>query len=159
MVRSIIEFLLGEVGRQILYFYEANACLINSFVLTYGVIMFAAWTNLVRIYRFMIITIAKNVHVSEDLNRKSTRKKIRDTAKIPWEDAVEASPMPIVGRMSGLIPKRKTVENLQVLIDEDELIDGALRVLKGEDVRRMAPSSKRMREREIKEIREKLDSE
>ena len=37
MVRAFVEGMLGEVGRQILYFYEANALVINAVVLTYGV--------------------------------------------------------------------------------------------------------------------------
>jgi len=83
MVRSFIEAILGEVGRQILYYYEANAYWINVIVLIYGVFMFAAWMNMVRIYRFLIVEMAKEAHTSEELNRKKSNKKIRDIIGIP----------------------------------------------------------------------------
>ena len=76
MVRSFVEVMLGEVGRQILYYYEANAFWLNWIVLIYGVIMFASWMNLVRIYRYLIIEVAKGAHTSDELNRKKSNKKI-----------------------------------------------------------------------------------
>jgi len=155
MVREFIEAILGEFGRQILYFYEANACLINSIVLTYGVIMFASWMNLIRIYRFMILEIAKGIHTSDDLNRKKTNKKIRDTIEIPWEKAVEQSPFPLIGNMGGLIPKRKTVKNLKLYFDEKDLVDKAMNALKGEDIRKMSPSSTKILRKELEDQKAK----
>ncbi|MEN8241709.1 MAG: hypothetical protein ABFS17_07300 [Chloroflexota bacterium] len=149
MVRIFIESILGEFGRQILYFYEANACLINAIVLTYGVVMFASWTNLVRIYCFMILEIAKSTHTSEDLNRKKTNKKIRDTVEIPWEKAIEKSPFPLIGNLGGLITKRKTVQKLKLYFDEKDLVDKAMDALKGQDIRRMSPSSTKIMRKEL----------
>ena len=148
MVRAFIEMMLGEVGRQMLYFYEANSCANNSVVLTYGVIMFASWTNLVRIYRYLIMEIAKTVHLSEDLNRKATKKKVLDSIEIPWEAAIENSPLPLVARMGALLPRRKSVENLKIYFDENDLIEKAISALKGGDIRRMAPNYRQLLERE-----------
>jgi hypothetical protein len=159
MVRAFIESLLGEWGRQLLYFYEANACIINSVVLTYGVLMFISWTNLVRTYRFLIAEMAKQVHTSEDLNRKSTNKRVRDSVTIPWEEAIDISPFPFISGMSGLLPKRMTVENLQSMLDEKDLADKAIRALKGEHIKRMAPSTRLMRKRELEEKQEQLRKE
>ncbi|MCK4489385.1 MAG: hypothetical protein KAU23_03945, partial [Anaerolineales bacterium] len=125
MVRSFIEAMLGEVGRQILYYYEANAYWINVIVLIYGVFMFAAWQNLVRIYRFLIVEMAKEAHTSEELNRKKSNKKIRKIIGVPWEKAVEQSPIPFIARIGDLAPKRNTVENLQGYFDEKDLADKA----------------------------------
>ena len=155
MVREFIESILGEFGRQILYFYEANACIINAVVLTYGVIMFGSWMNLIRIYRFMILEIAKGIHTSEDLNRKKTNKKIRDAIEIPWEKAVEQSPFPLIGNMGSLIPKRKTVENLKLYFDEKDLVDKAMNALKGQDIRKMSPSSTKILRKELEDIEAK----
>ncbi len=149
MVRSFVEAILGDVGRQILYFYEANSCLINSIVLTYGVFMFAAWNNLVRIYRFLIIEVAKKVHEAEDLNLKTTNKQIRESVEIPWESAIELSTFPLVARLGAVIPKRNTVENLKIYFDEKDLVEKAIRVLKGENVRKMAPMSRKLLQREL----------
>jgi hypothetical protein len=159
MVRAFVEMLLGEWGRQLLYFYEANACIINSFVLTYGILMFISWTTLVRTYRFLIAEMAKQVHSSIDLNHKSTNKRIRDSVTIPWEKAIEISPFPFISGMSGLIPKRMTVENLQAFLDEKELADQAINALKGEHIKRMAPNIRKMRLRELEEKQEKLRQE
>lgn len=158
MVRAFIEMLLGEVGRQMLYFYEANACAINSVVLTYGVLMFASWSNLVRIYRFLIVEIAKSVHLAEDLSRKTTKKQVLDAVEIPWEKAVETSPFPFVARLGGLIPRRKTVETLKIYFDEKELAEQALKALKGEDIRKMAPMTRKLQQREREHRSKKTDN-
>ena len=148
MIRSLIEGMLGEGGRQLLYFYEANACIINSIILTYGMFMALAWNNLVRVYRYLIVEVAKNVHLDEELNRKSTNKKVRDTVGVPWEQAVEAAPFPFVARIGAFLPKRISVETLQSFFDDKEIVDQAFKLLKGENIKRMTPSSRRLAERE-----------
>jgi hypothetical protein len=155
MVRSFIEAMLGEVGRQILYYYEANAYWINVIVLIYGVFMFAAWQNLVRIYRFLIVEMAKEAHTSEELNRKKSNKKIRKIIGVPWEKAVEQSPIPFIARIGDLAPKRNTVENLQGYFDEKDLADKALRALQGEKIQKMMPSSRRMLKKELEARKKK----
>ncbi len=155
MVRSFIEAILGEVGRQILYYYEANAYWINVIVLIYGVFMFAAWMNMVRIYRFLIVEMAKEAHTSEELNRKKSNKKIRDIIGIPWEKAVEQAPFPFLARIGDLAPKRNTVENLQGYFDEKDLADKTLKALQGENIQKMMPSSRRMLQKELEERKKK----
>ena len=155
MVRSFIEAMLGEVGRQILYYYEANASWINAIVLIYGVFMFAAWMNMVRIYRFLIVEMAKEAHTSEELNRKKSNKKIRDIIGIPWEKAVEQAPFPFLARIGDLVPKRNTVENLQGYFDEKDLADKTLKALQGENIQKMMPSSRRMLQKELEERKKK----
>jgi hypothetical protein len=155
MVRSFIEAMLGEVGRQILYHYEANAYWINVIVLIYGVFMFAAWQNLVRIYRFLIVEMAKEAHTSEELNRKKSSKKIRKIIGVPWEKAVEQSPLPFIARIGDLAPKRNTVENLQGYFNEKDLADKALRALQGEKIQKMMPSSRRMLKKELEARKKK----
>ncbi len=149
MVRSFIEAMLGEVGRQILYYYEANALWINAIVLIYGVFMFASWQNLVRIYRFLIVEMAKEAHTSEELNRKKSNKKIRKIIGVPWEKAVEQSPFPFIARIGDLVPRRNTVENLQGYFDEKDLADKTLKALQGEKIQKMIPSSRRMLQKEL----------
>ena len=155
MVRSFIEAILGEVGRQILYYYEANAYWINVIVLIYGVFMFAAWMNMVRIYRFLIVEMAKEAHTSEELNRKKSNKKIRDIIGIPWEKAVEQAPFPFLARIGDLVPKRNTIENLQGYFDEKDLADKTLKALQGENIQKMMPSSRRMLHKELEERKKK----
>ena len=155
MVRSFIEMILGGVGRQILYFYEDNAMIINLLVLTYGLIMYAAWMNLVRTYRYMVIELAKQIHLDEKLNRKSTVKRAQDTVDFPWQSAVENSPMPLISRISGIIPKRKTVENLQYYFDEKDLISDAIDVLKGANIYKKTPNFKKIMKKEVSETKQR----
>ena len=156
MVRGLIEMLLGDVGREMLYFYEANALVINILVLGYGFFMFYSWTNLVRIYRYLVTETAKQIHLHKDLNRKSTNKRIRDTVGVPWEKAIETSPFPFVTRLGGLIPRRKSIESLQYFLDEKEIVTQALAVLKGQaNPARIMPSNRRMMRQEVEELQEK----
>jgi hypothetical protein len=148
MIRSFVEAMLGDFGRQILYFYEANACVFNSVIVTYGLFMLLAWNNMVRAYRFLIIEVAKEVHLDENLSRKSTNKRVRDTLQIPWERAVKQSPFPFLARLGALLPKRMSNETLQMYFDDKEIVDSALKLLKGENIRRMTPMSRQLIERE-----------
>ncbi|MFN2143974.1 MAG: hypothetical protein ACK2T7_01415 [Anaerolineales bacterium] len=147
MIRSFLEMMMGEVGRQMLYFYEANACVINSVILTYGLFMFLCWNNLVRVYRYLVVEVAKTIHLDEDLGRKSTNKRVRDTIEIPWQQAVEIAPFPLVGHVGALLPKRMSVETLQLYFDEKEIVDRAMKLLKGTHIKAIAPSSKHIGER------------
>ena len=53
MVGPFLEAIMGDAGRAILYFYQANELIINSIILVYGLFMFLCWNNLLRIYRFL----------------------------------------------------------------------------------------------------------
>jgi hypothetical protein len=152
MIRSFIEMMLGEFGRQVLYFYEANALTINLLVLAYGLLMLMCWTSLVRIYRFIVITVARAIHENPDLDRKSTHKRVRETVEIPWQQAVDAAPFPLIARVGALVPRRKSVANLQRLFDEEEIVENAFLVLKGTHIRRIMPSYRRIVRKEVEEI-------
>lgn len=155
MVGPFLEAFMGDLYRSILYFYQDNSLILSSIILAYGLFMFAAWNNLLRIYRFLIVEMAKDAHTSEELNRKKSNKKIRKIIGVPWEKAVEASPFPFIARIGALVPKRKTVENLQLLFDEKELADNVLKALQGARIKRMIPSTRKMLKRETDQRKEK----
>jgi hypothetical protein len=155
MVGPFLEAFMGDLYRSILYFYQDNSLILSSIILAYGLFMFAAWNNLLRIYRFLIVEMAKDAHTSEELNRKKSNKKIRKIIGVPWEKAVEASPFPFIARIGALVPKRKTVENLQLLFDEKELADNVLKALQGARIKRMIPSTRKMLRRETDQREEK----
>ncbi len=155
MVGPFLEALMGDAGRAILYFYQANELIINSTILVYGVFMFLCWNNLLRIYRFLIVEMAKSAHLSDDLNRKKSNKKIRKIIGIPWDKAIEVSPFPYIARIGALSPKRKTIENLQLLFNEKDLADKALKALQGAKIQRMMPSNREMLQREMDQRKEK----
>ena len=155
MVGPFIEALMGDVGRAILYFYQANELIINSTILVYGLFMFLCWNNLLRIYRFLIVEMAKSAHLSDELNRKKSNKKIRKIIGVPWDKAIEVSPFPYIARIGALSPKRKTTENLQLLFNEKDLADKALKALQGAKIQRMMPSNREMLQREMDHRKEK----
>ena len=155
MVGPFLEALMGDTGRAILYFYQANELIINSTILVYGLFMFLCWNNLLRIYRFLIVEMAKSAHLSDDLNRKKSNKKIRKIIGIPWDKAIEVSPFPYIARIGALSPKRKTIENLQLLFNEKDLADKALKALQGAKIQRMMPSNREMLQREMDQRKEK----
>jgi hypothetical protein len=139
MIRSFVEGLLGPLGRQLLYFYEANSLTLNLIVVSYGLIMLMSWTTLVRLYRHLVVLTARRIHEHPDLTRKSTVKSVREAISIPWEEVVDATPFPLIARLGALIPRRKSVKTLQEMLDERELIRHALALLKGENIRRIMP--------------------
>lgn len=149
MLRALIESLMGEVGRQILYFYEANQLVLNLVVLSYGLIMFMAWSTLIRIYRHMVLLIAEDIKKNPNLKKKSKVSKIKGEIELPWQTAVDAAWFPLVANNGGVIPGRKSVAVMQQLFDEDELIEHALEVLQGTEIRKIMPSYRKMVNREI----------
>jgi hypothetical protein len=102
--------------------------------------MLMSWTTLLRIYRHAVVIVARRVHEHPNLTRKSTVKQIRDQIEIPWQEVVNAAPFPLVTYTGALIPKQKSVESLQHLLDEKELVTHALEVLKGTHIRKIMPS-------------------
>ncbi len=149
MIRAFIEAILGESGRQILYFYEAHALSLNLIVLTYGLVMLMSWINLIRIYRYMVVLVAKQIHMHPELNRKSTVKKISDTVETPWQETVDAARFPLIASQIALVPVLKSVEAVKKIVDERELLSHALDVLKGADPRKVRPSYKLMWKKEV----------
>ena len=155
MVRIAVETLLGEVGRQILFFYEAHSFVINLIVLAYGIILFFSWSNLVKIHRFLVIEIAKQIHLRGDLDKDSSPKKVLKKVNIPWEKAIEKSRFPFVAKMSGLWPKRKSVAVLKEIIIDFDLAAHALAVNNGANIRKISPNTKHMYERDFKNLQQK----
>lgn len=151
MIRALVEMMLGEWGTRLLTFIEANSLAFGLLVLVYGLVMMLSWQTLVRIHRTLVIAVATTVHQSPDLSRKSTHKQVRDAVPIPWQEVVDAAPFPLIGRTGALVPRRKTVENVQRLLDEDEIVDHALAVLTGTHIRKLMPSYKRIVRDEMEE--------
>jgi hypothetical protein len=146
---------MGDFGRQILYFYEANSFILNLILLAYGFVLFSSWSNLVKIHRYLVVEIAKQIHLKADLDKDSSPKKVLKKVRIPWADAVKKSRFPLVAKMSGLIPQRKSVAVLKKLLIEEDMAAHALSVLNGRPIRKVMPNTKHMLQQDIKTIKEK----
>jgi|APSaa5957512622_1039677.scaffolds.fasta_scaffold135646_2 hypothetical protein len=158
MVRAIVDVLLGDVGRQILYFYEEHALVINIIVLAYGFFMFYSWSNLVKIYRALVIDVAKQIHLDPKLDENSKIKAVLKTIEIPWAEVANKSPFPYIARIGGLIPKRKTAASVQAMLIEEDVVNHALEVLNGANIKKIIPSYRHMINREMEEIKKKSSS-
>lgn len=149
MFRIMIEQIMGEFGRQLLFAYEANQTILNLIVVTYGLIMFLSWSTLIRIYRHMVLLIAAEIEQDPNLKKTSKVSKIKSAIEIPWQEPVDAAWFPLVANNGGVIPARKSVAVIQRLFDEDELIRHAKEVMEGAPIRKIMPSYRNMVNREM----------
>jgi hypothetical protein len=140
VIRAIIEATMGGIFRSVLYFYEAHALPLNVIVLVYGLVMLMSWLNLVRIYRYMVVAVAKQIHLHPKLGAKSSVEKVAELVAIPWEEAVNAANFPLIGSQVMLLPLPKSVAAVKNIIDRDELLGHALDVLNGTHPSKIQPT-------------------
>ena len=143
---------MGDVGRAILYFYQANELIINSIILIYGVFMFYAG---ITSFAFIDSSLWKwpNQLIYPMSCGKKSNKKIRNIIGIPWEKAIEVSPFPYIASIGALIPKRKTIENLQLPLMK-KIWRIKPKALQGAKIQRMMPSNRKMLQREMDQRKE-----
>jgi hypothetical protein len=139
MIRVIIETLLGSAGTQVLQFYEQYSLIINSIVVLYGAILLLSWVTHLRIYRHLAVLVAKGIHEDATLNRKSKLRLIKEKVEIPWKEAIDAAPFPLIAQQGSLVPRRKSVANMKLLTNDDELISHGRDVLRGTHPKRVKP--------------------
>jgi hypothetical protein len=148
MIRGLVESLLGEAGRTMLRFYESHALTLGLIIVAYGVLMYLSWTTLVRIYRYLVVAAA--VELGQERERRSGGpKKASTLPSLPWQAAVDSVRFPLVSREAGLLPIRKSVHAVQSIVDERELLQHALAVANGADPRRIAPTYRLARPRQV----------
>ena len=140
---------MGGLFRSLLSFYEANALPLNLIVLVYGMVMLMSWLNLVRIYRYLVVAVAKQIHLHPSLSAKSSVEKVAELIPIPWEEAVKAAPFPLIGSQVMLLPLPKSAGAVKTIIDPDELIGHALEVLNGTHPLKIQPTFKRMWKKKV----------
>lgn len=158
MIRGLIESMIGDAGTSALRFYEAHALLIGSLIVLYGVLMYLSWSNLVRIYRYLVLAAAATLTPDETAvqsrgrhGAKASRPKTGrpGSAELPWEEAVASARFPLVSRRAGLLPIRKSIAAAQSIIDERELWEHAQMVARGANIRRVAPEYRLMGPRQV----------
>ncbi len=150
---------MGELFRSLLYFYEAHAVPLNLIVLTYGLIMYLSWLNLVRIYRYLVVAMAKRIHLDPRLSAKSSVEKVAELIPVPWEEAVEASRFPLIGSQVMLIPMLKSVAALEKALDRQELIGHALEVLNGKHPNKIQPTFSKMWNKQVAAKKKKVTTQ
>ena len=144
MIRVMIEMVMGGLFRSLLSFYEAHALPLDLLVLVYGCLMLMSWLNLVRIYRYLVVAVAKQIYLNPDLSARSSVRQVGESVAIPWEEAVRLAPFPFVGSQVTPWPLPKSAAAVQRIVDRDELLGHALAVLNGTHPLKIMPTYKRM---------------
>jgi hypothetical protein len=149
MIRAVIEATMGGLFRSLLYFYEAHAIPLDLIVLVYGLVMLMSWLNLVRIYRYLVVAVAKQIHLHPNLSAKSSVQKVGELIAIPWEEAVKASNFPLIGSQVGLLPLPKSAAAVEKIVDRTELLGHALDVLNGTSPFKIMPTYNMMWQKKV----------
>jgi len=103
MVRSLVNWLLGPWGRDVLAFYVAHSLWINGAIVLYGVVLTAAHLNLRRIERAV--------------QARQNADGAAPSVDAFWIEIIDqASFFPLVAGPRSLTPRRTTVRNLRLLV-------------------------------------------
>ncbi len=156
VVLAIIEAMMGGLFRSLLDFYQAHAVLLNLIVLTYGLTMYLSWLNLVRIYRYLVVAMAKRIHLDPRLSTKSSVDKVAELIAVPWEEAVNASRFPLIGSQVMLLPALKSAAAIEKTLDRRELIGHALEVLNGKHPSKIQPTFTKMWNKTVEAKKKKV---
>ena len=132
MLRAFIENFMGQFGTALLNLYEANSLWINSLVVLYGAWIVLSWINLKNIRGRLIQELAGQLRsqgaAGEAAEFSGSRKSLRGL-DIPWEGVVREARFPFIAHQAALWPKRLSVESVQALLPEEELLEDARRSL------------------------------
>lgn len=158
MIRGLVEAMIGDAGASALRYYEAHALVLGLIIVVYGFVMYWSWSNLVRVYRYLVAAAAATLTPGEKTAARPHGRSAPGSAKpksghgrveLPWQAAVDSVNFPFVARRAGLLPMRKSVASARSIIDERELWEHARLVANGADVRRVAPEYRLMGPRQV----------
>jgi len=111
MLKILVSYALGPWGLKVLYFYLANAAIINSIVFLYGVFLVTAHLNYKKISDQIFVQISET-------SEKSSKKKSMD---IDFKKAIEEKKMfPFVAGQISLFPKKTTAEAVKNYMEKEK---------------------------------------
>ena len=111
MLKILVSYALGPWGLKILYFYLANAAIINSFVFVYGVFLVIAHLNYKKISDHLFDRISETIELS------SKKKAIEINIKKSIE---EKKMFPFVAGQISLFPKKTTPEAVKNYMEKEK---------------------------------------
>ena len=129
MVLAVLQGLLGEWGRAVLYFYLANSLWINLIVVAYGVLIVLSWVNLKNIRNSLVWSLVDQLKSQVEVISGKLAKKEKASLVVPWESAVGKSRFPLVAFQSALVPHRLSIKRVQAMLPMEDLVNDALRIL------------------------------
>ena len=111
MLKILVSYALGPWGLKILYFYLANAAIINSFVFIYGVFLVTAHLNYKKISDLVFDQISSTTE-------NSSKKK---AIEIDIKKAIEERKMfPFVAGQVSLFPKKTSPEAVRNYMEKEK---------------------------------------
>jgi len=111
MLKILVSYALGPWGLKILYFYLANAAIINSFVFIYGVFLVTAHLNYKKISDYLFDQISKTIELSS--KKKAIEIDIKKAIK-------ERKMFPFVAGQISLFPKKTTPEAVKNYMEKEK---------------------------------------
>jgi hypothetical protein len=125
MFRAMIESILGEWGRALLYFYDEYSLWINLVVVIYGMWIVLSWVNLKAIRKSLILSVAAQLKTRPDSTGALSKKEL-NALIIPWESAIQQARFPFIAQQNGFLPHRISVTKVQSLLPTADLAAEAL---------------------------------
>jgi len=111
MLKILVSYALGPWGLKILYFYLANAAIINTFVFLYGVFLVIAHLNYKKISDQVFSQIS-------EINEKFSKKKV---IQLNIKKAIEEKKLfPFVAGQISLFPMKTTPEAVKRYMEKEK---------------------------------------
>lgn len=124
-MRDLLVSIMGPWFGPLFDFYEANALWLNLIVIAYGFVIVLAWSNLVRIRRYLVRDLIDQMRRTSDRYAGSDSEPMGAAFRIAWAEAVAASRFPLVAHQSALWLRRTSIEALQALLSVEALVTEA----------------------------------
>lgn len=115
-MRDFLVSIMGPWFGPLFDFYEANALWLNLIVIAYGFVIVLAWSNLVRIRRYLVRDLITQMRRTPDRFAGS------GPEHMAWAEAVAATRFPLVAHQSALWPRRTSIESVQALLSVEALV-------------------------------------
>ena len=121
----------GVWGPALLNLYFQNAGWINAILVVYGFLLLLSWQNLSRVCDTLVDQIldqAKEIEVYKANGHKPIIVQLSDFSLF-WDQAFASSKFPFVANQTAFVIHRSSMENIQALISDRDLIQRCSRRL------------------------------
>jgi hypothetical protein len=136
MIRAIIESMMGQWGRSLMYFYDEYSIWINLAVVLYGIWVVISWVNLKNIRKSILTAIVEQLQNRPKDSPGSLSKKELSSLVIPWESSIQQARFPFIARQSAFLPRRLSIKQAKEMLPVDDMAAEALKILQGNNKQR-----------------------
>lgn len=119
---GIIKGFIGDLGLKLIDLYYQNSMWINGVVLVYALVIFIAWKNYRNVYDFIIQDLSEKIAPKAKTWSKNEVTRNLKSIEIPWIEARKKIKIPFLAKTDHFIPTIASVETIQKLFPQDDLI-------------------------------------